>query len=504
MSEQQTSTAGGTASFGQDGAAVGGSVPKVATGIAGFDEMAMGGLPRRRVTAVTGQAGSAKTVFAAQFLAEGVRLGQPGVFVSLEEPVAELRANLRTLGHDLDTWEADGRWAFVDASPQVRLQTGEPGGVTSGAPVAPYYLQTLLAQIAHAVDATAADRIVLDSLTAVLSLNPDPAVARQMMRALVTSLKAMRLTIVVTVETPTDPSDALGTVGVEEFVADNVVLVHNIREGRARRRTLEILKMRGAAHFKTESAFVVLPGRGLVILPTSRSPRDEPGSDEVVSSGDEVLDTMLGGGLREGTVTLVSGPTGAGKTLLASTFAAAGPRAGSTTLFLAYEESRAQVLRNGAGWGHDLRGAQERGLLHVAAFYPDAAGLDEHLLEIQDLITRLRPARLVVDSLSALARLGTGESNREFATRLVAFCKQEQVTTLITLAADGDQGGLGLDQAHTTALADAIVLVHQELTDTARRRRLTVLKVRGGTHDDRPRSFTVSSRGLEMQVRGRD
>jgi circadian clock protein KaiC len=138
-------------------------VPKLQTGITGFDHVTMGGLPRARATVVAGQAGSAKTVFSGQFLAEGVRAGQGGVFVTLDEPAVDLRANLATLGFDIAAWEAEDRWRFVDASPVLR-ESGE---------LEPYNLETLAAQIGHAVDATGAERLVLDSLNAVLSLHPD-------------------------------------------------------------------------------------------------------------------------------------------------------------------------------------------------------------------------------------------------------------------------------------------------------------------------------------------
>jgi circadian clock protein KaiC len=115
-----TARAAGVLRLGEDGHEEGASVRKLATGIRGFDHVAMGGLPARRATVVAGQAGSAKTVFAAQFLAEGVRRGQPGVFVTLEEPAEDLRANLLTLGCDLTAWEEAGDWRFVDASPLAR------------------------------------------------------------------------------------------------------------------------------------------------------------------------------------------------------------------------------------------------------------------------------------------------------------------------------------------------------------------------------------------------
>jgi KaiC/GvpD/RAD55 family RecA-like ATPase len=276
----------------------------------------MGGLPARRATVVAGQAGSAKTVFAAQFLAEGIRAGQAGVFVTLEEPAADLRVNLGTLGFDVAGWEEQERWRFVDASPVVRS-----GGVTA------YSLETLAAQVGHAVDATGADRLVLDSLNAVLALHEDIAVARQMLRSLIAMLRGLGLTVVLTVETPGDPGGTLSRYGIEEFVADSVVLLRNVREGTFRRRTVEVLKMRGAMHHKGDVPFTVVPGQGMVVLPV-REPEQEALEDARLSTGNAELDRMTSGGLFRGSCALISGPTGTGKTLLATQFLAAGAKAG--------------------------------------------------------------------------------------------------------------------------------------------------------------------------------
>src|SRR3954452_18092279 len=155
-----TSRLAGMLQIGQDGVEAGAAIPKLTSGIRGFDQVAMGGLPARRTTVVAGTAGAAKPLFAAQFLAEGVRLGQPGVFVTLEEPAADLRTNLRTLGWDVEAWEAQGDWRFVDGSPLAPSATD--GG--QGAGRSRYSVATLAAQIGAAVDRTGAERLVLDSL----------------------------------------------------------------------------------------------------------------------------------------------------------------------------------------------------------------------------------------------------------------------------------------------------------------------------------------------------
>jgi circadian clock protein KaiC len=466
--------------LGHDGHEAGASVPKMATGIPGFDHVAMGGLPTGRATVVAGQAGSAKTVFAAQFLAEGVRRGQPGVFVTLEEPADDVRANLRTLGWDVPVWEDAGNWRFVDASPVIR-PTGDP---------APYSLETLIAQIGQAVDATGAERIVLDSVTAVLALHDEPAAVRQLLRSLVTRLRAAGLTVLLTVETPGDPGGTLSRYGIEEFVADNVVLLRNVHEGSFRRRTLEVLKMRGAMHHKGDVPFTVVPGQGLVVLPV-RPPLSAQASEDRVDFGNPGLNEMAGGGLFRGSCALAAGPTGVGKTLLAMEFLAAGCARGERGVLFAYEETREQVLRNAQGWGHDFAALEREGLLTIVPLYPEVASLDDHLVEIKAVVDQVQPARVVVDSLSALERLGSPASYRALVIGLTSYVKEIGVVSVVTASSADLIGGTSVTESHISGLIDAIVLLRYVERDSAVRRGLTVLKMRGSAHDAQIRQFEV-------------
>jgi circadian clock protein KaiC len=472
--------------LGQDGYSSGAAVPKLPTGISGFDHVAMGGLPSRRATVVAGQSGSAKTLFAAQFLAEGIRLGQPGVFVTLEEPAADLRANLSTLGWDVEQWEADGDWRFVDASPLITAS--EPH----------IDVDTLAAQIGHAVDATGADRLALDSVSAVLSLQPDATVARLMLRRLVASLRRMGLTIVLTLETPGDPGGALSAYGVEEFVADNVVLLRNVRESGFRRRTVEVLKMRGAMHHKGDVPFTVVPGRGLVVLPVT-SPHDQPNPGlQRVSSGNAGLDELTHGGLFRASSTLISGPTGTGKTLLSTQLAGAGAAQGETVLVMAYEESREQVLANGRTTGHDFAAYEEQGLLHLVTVYPEVASLDDHLVEIRELVERLQPTRVVIDSLSALERLGSQQSYRTFLIGLTSFVRTAGVALVLTATTSQLLGGSSVTESHTSGLIDTIMVLRHVETGSELRRGVVVLRMRGSSHEHQIRELRVGPSGIEI------
>ena len=279
------------------------ALPRVETGIPGLDDVSQGGLPRGRVTVVVGPAGSAKTVLAGQFLASGARSGEPGVFVTLEEPEADLRRNLTTLGLDIASLEESGDWEFVDAAP--RYDSGQDETL-------PVRIDTLAAQIGQAIDRTGATRLVIDSYGSAGFDTADRR-GRVQLRSLLSELRRMGATVVLTVETCLTMGHELPGNGVEEFVADTVILLRNSMDGESRRRTLEILKMRGAPHRRGQVPFTILPGRGMVVLPLPVEPSDRGSLDDRVTSGNAEVDGLCGGGFFRDSIVLVSGADGDGQ-----------------------------------------------------------------------------------------------------------------------------------------------------------------------------------------------
>jgi circadian clock protein KaiC len=470
------------------GVRAGASVPKLETGIPGFDHITMGGLPTGRTTVVIGPAGSAKTVMAGQFLAEGVRAGQGGVFVTFEEPADDLRANLTTLGWDIAAWEAADQWQFVDASPVPDTDHIEVGD---------YNFDGLLARIGHAVDQTAADRIVLDSLGAIFAQFSDTVTVRSQLRRLAKELRRMGVTAIFTAESSRDGS-ALSRYGVEEFVADNVVILRNLLEEEKRRRTVEVLKMRGAMHRKGEYPFTVLPGKGVVVIPLSVMSLTQRSSHERLSSGNDEIDAMTSGGFFRDSIVLASGATGTGKTLMVTEFMARGCESGDRCLLLAYEESRDQIFRNAAGWGRDFHKYEEEGSLRLVATYPEVASLEDHLVEIKNEIDTFKPNRIAIDSLSALERIGTIRGFREFIIGLTSFVKAEEIAGLFTSTTSALLGGSSITEGHISTLTDAIVLLRYVEMRGEVRRGLTVLKMRGSQHDTSIREFYIDGKGMHI------
>jgi circadian clock protein KaiC len=465
-----------------------GAIERLPTGIGGFDDIAHGGLPRGRTTLVAGTAGSAKTVFASQFLAEGIlRQDEPGVFVTFEESPEDLRRNLLGFGWDVTTWEADQRWAFVDASPHPSDEA-----VIAGE----YDLGALLARIEHAIREVGAKRVALDSLGAILTRLPDEAAVRHEIFRIVLGLKTMGVTAVLTAER-TSEYGGVSRHGLEEFVADNVVVLRNALDDEKRRRTVEILKLRGTTHQKGEFPFTILPDGGILVVPLSSMQLIQRSSSVRIKSGIPELDEMCGGGFFRDSILLVSGATGTGKTLMVTQFMAGGD-AGDRSLLFAFEESRDQLTRNATGWGFDFEEMERAGRLRVVAEYPETAGLEDHLIRMKRVIEEFKPTRVAVDSLSALERISTTKGFREFVLGLTAFLKHQETAGLFTSTTPTLMGGESVTEAHISTITDSIILLRYVEMFGEMRRGLTVLKMRGSLHDKDIREFSIDGSGMHV------
>ncbi|MEW6734437.1 MAG: circadian clock protein KaiC [Acidobacteriota bacterium] len=463
-------------------------IEKLETGITGFDLVANGGLPKGRVTLVSGTAGSAKTVFAAQFLAEGIKRGQPGIFLTFEESPQDIRKNMLGLGWEIEKWEAEGKWAFIDASPEPGQDTLVTGNYDFGA---------LLARIEHAVHKIGAERLSMDSLGAICAQFEDiPTVRRELLR-ISAGLKRMGITATVTAEC-TQEYGEISRYGVEEFVADNVIILRNVLEEEKRRRTIEILKFRGTNHQKGEFSFTVLPGEGIVVIPLSAIQLKQKSSDIRISSGNTELDKMCGGGFFRDSIILVSGATGTGKTLMTTEFIGGGVKNGERSLLFAFEESREQLFRNAVGWGRNFEQMEKEGKLKVVCEYPETAGLEDHLINMKTVLQEFKPNRVAVDSLSALERVSTLKGFREFVIGLTSFIKHQEVAGFFTATTATLMGGTSITEAHISTITDSIILLRYVETFGEMKRGLTVLKMRGSMHQKEIREFAIDDKGMHI------
>lgn len=457
---------------------------RLRTCIPGFDVISNGGLPEGRTTLVTGGPGSAKTILAAQFLAEGIlNASDTGCFVTFEERPDDIRRNLASFGWDIGKWERENKWIFVDGSLHPK---DEP--ITIG----DYDLGGLMARVEHAVRKIGAVRVSLDSIGAMLVQFGMPAVIRRELYRVAWQLREMGVTSIITAESANHAESA-----IEEYVTDNVVILRNTLEDEKRRRTLEILKFRGASHLKGEFPFTISEDNGIILLPLSSIELRQKSSEKRITSGISELDEMCGGGFYRDSVVLVSGATGTGKTLTATQFLAALDSHERGLLF-AYEESRDQLYRNALGWGVDFPALERSGRLRILSEYPEIATPEDHLLQIKKQIEEFAPTRVAVDSLSALERISTLRTFREFVLALTSYLKDKQIAGLFTSTTPSLMGGSTVTEAHISSVTDSIILLRYVESFGQMRRGITVLKMRGSQHDTRIREYVIDAHGMHV------
>jgi circadian clock protein KaiC len=464
-------------------------VARLPSGIQGLDQVLAGGLPQRRLSLVSGTAGSGKTLFAVQFLAAGIRdHGEGGVFVTFEERPAAVRRNFRSFGWDVAAWEDAGRWRFVDASPR-------PGddAIVAGE----YDLASLVVRVKHAVRESGARRVALDSTGSLVDQFPNAVAARRALLEISAELQEMGVTSVMTTERLEDYG-AITRHGFEEFVADNVVILRNALEGEKRRRTIEVLKLRGGSHVRGEHLFTIQPTYGMVVVPQEAVHLDYEASGRRLGSGLAELDAMCRGGFYEKSLVLVTGPTGTGKSLLATHFTAGGIANGERALLLSFEESRGQLVRNAERWGHDFERMEAEGTLRIVSCAPEGASLEDHLLRMKEEISDFRPDRVAIDSLTALQRIATAKSFREYLLGMSFHIRTRAMVGMLTAATEEMVGGVASGELHMSTVSDTIVVLQYVGRDAEVARGLVVLKMRGSDHDKAMREYTVDDNGMHI------
>ena len=459
-------------------------ISKCPTGIRGLDEITKGGLPRSRPTLLCGAAGCGKTLMAMEFLVRGAaEFNEPGVFVSFEESPNELVENVRSLGFELDKWIARKKIA-LDHVLIERSQIEETGE---------YDLEALFIRISHAIKTVGAKRVVLDTLEALFAGLSKEAIIRAELRRLFRWLKDHRLTAIITGERG---EKSLTRYGLEEYVADCVILLDHKVTDLIPTRRLRILKYRGSIHGTNEYPFLIT-AHGISVVPITSLELDYPVSSERISTGIPTLDAMLGGkGYFRGSSILVSGTPGTGKTSIGAHLVDAACRRGERALIFAFEESVAQIARNMRSIGLDLGQWLRRGLLQIHAARPTHCGVERHLVEMHEATLAFAPDVVVVDPASNLSASDKSRELQSALMRMIDFLKNRGVTTMFAqLQATGDRDEI----MGVSSLMDSWLLLRNDEQDGAFKRTLHVVKSRGMAHSNLKREFAISRRGLRVE-----
>jgi circadian clock protein KaiC len=459
---------------------------KAPTGILGLDDITGGGLPRGRPTLVCGGAGCGKTMLAAEFLVRGAtEHGEHGVFMMFEENAEELAINMRSLGFDLNQLQAQKKIAidFVHIERNEIEETGE------------YDLEGLFIRLSHAIESVGAKRVVLDTIEALFAGLPNHAILRAELRRLFRWLKERGMTAVITGERG---ETSLTRYGLEEYVADCVILLDHRIVDQVSTRRLRVVKYRGSAHGTNEYPFLI-GERGLLVLPITSMRLDHQASHERVSTGIPRLDAMLGGrGIYRGSSVLVTGSPGTGKSSIGASFVNAACARGERALLFVYEESPSQLLRNMRSIGLDLEPWVKKGLLQIHASRPTLQGLEQHLALMHDVVRREQPDVVVVDPISNLTMSSEDVALKPTLMRLIDFLKQSGITAVFTALTGDGTAALAETQIGVSSLMDTWLMLCNLESNGERTRTLQVLKSRGMAHSNQVREFLLSDQGIDL------
>jgi len=459
---------------------------KCPTGIKGLDEITMGGLPRGRPTLVAGGPGSGKTLLALEFLVKGATTyDEPGVMMAFEETVRDLTTNVNSLGFDLDGLIRHKKLA-VDYVYIERSEIEETGE---------YDLEGLFIRLGHAIDSIKAKRVALDTLEVLFAGLPNEAVIRAELRRLFRFLKEKGVTAIVTGERGVEKFTRYG---LEEYVADCVIILdHRVTDQLSTRR-LRVVKYRGSYHGTNEYPFII-DKDGISILPITSLGLASDAPSGRVSTGIPRLDAMFEGkGYYKGASVLVSGTAGTGKSTLAAQFAESVCKRGKRALYLAFEESPKQMIRNMRSAGIDLEPYIDRKSLFIRSERPTLFGLEMHLLQMTKLVDQFKPHVVVVDPITNLISVGLQADVKSMLTHFVDFLKAKQVTSLFTsLTLPGDS--LEQSEVGVSSLMDTWIVLKDIEGHGERNHGLTIVKSRGMAHSNQFRELLLTGNGIMLE-----
>jgi circadian clock protein KaiC len=461
-------------------------MPKEATeskkspvGIVELDKILDGGFPARSLILLSGNAGSGKTILSTQFLYNGaVKYGEKGVYVSFAENREAFYRNMLSLGMDMRSLERKGLFKFLD---MVTMQGKDA-------------LKIITEMVVKTTSELKAKRLVIDSLSGLLQTMGAAETRIFLHTVLGKVTESLGVTTIALGEIPY--GEGKTGLGVEEFVADGVIFLTHMGTAVSENRKLAIVKMRGTPLDRATFEYLIdkkYGGVGLVVLP--KRVKMPTASEKKISTGVEGLDKMMHGGVFKGSVTLIEGATGIGKTTLCLQFLAANALKGEESLYISYEEPVGQIKRAMRSIGLD---AQKLGDKFVIDYYvPEAlTPLHYHML-LREMLDLHVPTVIALDSITAMQRLLSKQDFNFFLRYLQLICKQRGLTVFLT----STYGTVEANKAtEVSTLADNIVILRYfEIKDTMGREML-VLKTRGSAHDKKAVPFEITGSGINVNT----
>ncbi len=456
---------------------------KVLTGIAGFDEISGGGIPRARTTLIVGGAGCGKTVFALQTLVNHAsQSGEAAIFVAFEEEPQQIIANASEFGWDLPRL-IRRKVFFLDAqlSPDI-VQVGD------------FDLIGMLERLRRKAIELRATVIVFDGIDVLLTLLDNPAAARRELYRIRDWLSTNGLTCIIT-----QKSTGVGRtrpLGVLQFMVDCVVVLDQQVESGSTFRSLRIMKFRGSG-FKGDEFPIEVMSKGMVL--TDRGPMELSSvvSTERVPTGLPRLDEMLQGGYQRGSNVVISGAPGTAKSTLAALFAVAACARGERTLYVSFNEGTPQLVRNLRSVNVRLTPHIRSGILTMHSVRTSGPNIAEQFNQLRAKVLEVTPRCVIIDPLSALSTKTAHLASADATSQFLDFLKTSHITAVSASVSHRLSGDDSTSTAIST-IADTWIHLTNLVEDGERIRTLSIVKSRGTGHSNQVRELKLADSGVTL------
>jgi circadian clock protein KaiC len=468
----------------------------IRTGIEGLDGILLGGIPRGNMILVQGETGTGKTLFGLEFIYRGiVQFDEPGIVVVFETSADKLIRDAAAMGWNLEELQTRKKLQIIFTSPDVLEQE-----VRSP--------DSLLMETAAEMGA---QRIFIDGI-GLLNQVPHglappgrPGTYRELLQHFIEALNREKLATLLSHETGIS-SDGQSTQESADFLADTVVALSRKTHAGRVHRTLEIVKSRGQDYDAGEHTLKIMSGSGLQVFrrvqaPFRRSLAQPSSTAKRSVIGVEVLDDLIGGGIFDGSTTMVVGVSGVGKTVLGTQLLREGVmRQGQPGLLVSLDEHPAQILRNAATLDLNLHEQVDSGDIHILFESPQELEIDVHFAQIVRLVEEYNIQRLVIDGMTSYSTaLGNMALYRDFFHALVAYSKSRLMSTFFNYENPEFLGiSAFMPDFPVSSIVDNIILLSLVELNSSLHRCITVVKSRGCAHQFDSREYEIREGGIHL------
>ncbi|WP_027718181.1 ATPase domain-containing protein [Desulfovirgula thermocuniculi] len=454
---------------------------RIKTGIKNLDYILGGGVPAYSLNIVSGSPGSGKTIFVQHIIFNNARDGLRSLYLTT---ISE--SQLKMIRH-LQEFSFFSHELLGD-----KIIYGDMGAVLrkEGASRGLDYLVELIKKYLPNI-------VVIDSLKVIRDLFPDEKAFRAFVFELAALFSVWEITAFLVGEYEEEELTRLS----EFAIADGIFHLYGQEEKRFQKRYMRILKMRGTSFQQGEHLFQISP-LGIEVYPRLR-----PGGEELQYEvkrgrkkfGIQGLDEMLCGGLLEGTITLISGATGAGKTIFALKFLLEGVQRGERGVFLSFEESALQLQHTARYLGWSIDGYLADGQLEIKFISPIELDVDKHAFEILDMIREKKVERFVIDSISSFeSSVSDVQKYRDYLWAIGQQLRREHVTTIFTVLNEDLFSPLVVSKAQLSLIADNIIILRYVEHNSSVKKVIGILKARGSDHDKSLREYEITAEGISI------